>query len=424
MNEVLTGADSRYRTIFDVSHEAAAMGNLADFDVAAAMNALRERGPVLAGSLRELLGAPGRAQYQRDLPTFTALSFKACETAFRENETFTSFAYNDMPGISNLGPIMLNRIGADHRRFRATGQSMFIKPAATGWWRTNWIDDTVTMLLDHVAEFDRVDLNSEFCARLPLHVVTRGVGLQAEDALIFRENLLASLGNHRGAPDERRAAGETVVHMLGAVIAARRAEPGEDVVSGLLGADFATPEGTRKLTNEEVMGFSRHLLLAGGGTTWRQLGIAIHALLDRPHLWEACRDNLALVPDAAEEAVRWNATGPVFPRLVLEDVELEGVAIPANSRVDVCLGAGNRDPERWERPDEFDIFRPRRAHLGFGLGPHLCFGQHVARQMMVSAITGLLTRFPAMRLDPDAPAPRLTGGVEQRGLSAIPVVLR
>ena len=58
MNEVLTGTDSRYRTIFDVNHEAAAMGNLADFDVAAAMNALRERGPVLAGSLRELLGAP------------------------------------------------------------------------------------------------------------------------------------------------------------------------------------------------------------------------------------------------------------------------------------------------------------------------------------------------------------------------------
>ena len=279
-------------------------------------------------------------------------------------------------------------------------------------------------MLTQIASLDRADLNSELCARLPLHVVSRGVGLRSEDALTFRAHLVKSMAGHGGTPEDQKAAATTVQQMLRDVVAARRIEPGDDVVSGLIGADFVTDEGTRKLNDEEVMGFSRHLLLAGGGTTWRQLGIAIHALLSHYPFWEACRADRTLVADAVEEAVRWNATGPVFPRLLLADTELEGVAIPAGSRVDVCLGAGNRDPERWDDPDSFDIFRKRQAHLGYGMGPHLCVGQHVARQMMIAAIDGLLDRFPQMRLDPDAPPQRLTGGLEQRGMSAIPVMLR
>lgn len=424
MDTMLTAQDERYDELFDVTTEAANMGNVADFDTNAAMNALRERGPVLAGSLRDLLGMAGRNQYEVERATFTALSFKACEAVFRQNELFTSFAYNDIPGFRNMGPIMLNRIGVDHREFRATGRSMFLKPAATNWWRPNWIDDTVAALLDHIETLDRVDLNSDLCARLPLHVVSRGVGLRGEDALVFRDHLLKSLGNHRAQAAQKRHSATEVERMLGEVIAARRTEPGGDVVSGLIGAEFHAAEGTRKLDDDEVKGFCRHLLLAGGGTTWRQLGVTIHALLDHYSFWEACRDDRGLVADAVEESVRWNATGPSFPRLVIEDTELEGVAIPAWSRIDVCLGAGNRDPERWENADDFDIFRKKRAHLGFGYGPHLCFGQHVARAMMTGAINGLLDRFPGMRLDPDAPRPQLTGGLEQRGMSAIPVIVR
>ena len=264
----------------------------------------------------------------------------------------------------------------------------------------------------------------DLCARLPLHVVSRGVGLQADDALVFRNHLLKSIGGDPESADQRRASGEIVERMLGDLIAERRREPREDVVSGLIAADFQSTEGLRKLHDAEVMGFAQHLLLAGGGTTWRQLGVALHALLDNYHFWEACRDDRALVADAVEESVRWNSTGPSFPRLLIEDFELDGVPIPAWSRVDVCLGAGNRDPERWDDPDRFDIFRKRQANLGFGYGPHLCFGQHVARALMTCAINGLLDRFPNMRLDPDAPLQRLTGGLEQRGMSAIPVILR
>ncbi len=164
------------------------------------------------------------------------------------------------------------------------------------------------------------------------------------------------------------------------------------------------------------------IVLAGGGTTWRQLGIAIWALLTHYDQWEACVADRSLLDAAIEETLRWNATDPIFSRLVTKDVEVEGVMVPEGARVDICLGAANRDPARWDRPDEFDIFRFKKAHLGFAIGEHQCLGMNVAREEMLAALSGLMDRFPTMRLDPDAPPPELVGGLEQRGMSAIQVI--
>jgi cytochrome P450 len=108
----------------------------------------------------------------------------------------------------------------------------------------------------------------------------------------------------------------------------------------------------------------------------------------------------------------------------MRDVEVEGVSIAAGSRVDLCLGAANRDPQRWENPDAYDMFRPAQTHIGFAIGPHQCLGMNVAKQEMITALNGLMDRFANLHLDPDAPAPRLLGGLEQRGMSALPVRLQ
>jgi cytochrome P450 len=122
--------------------------------------------------------------------------------------------------------------------------------------------------------------------------------------------------------------------------------------------------------------------------------------------------------------VRWNPTDPVFSRLVAQDTELEGVALPAGSVLEICLGAANRDPGRWTNPDAYDLHRPPQGHLGFGMGNHQCLGMNVARSEINVGINALLDAFPNLRLDPDQPAPFLTGGLEQRGMSAVPVLLR
>jgi cytochrome P450 len=300
---------------------------------------------------------------------------------------------------------------------------MFLRPKAMTWWKQNWIDEIVDTLLDRLVGRETADLNLELCARLPMHVVTRGIGMSGDKALHFRDHLLrATISRTVSMEEKMRSMGE-VSRMLSELIDERRARPADDVVSGLIAADFELAEGgTRKLTDEEIFGFCRLIMLAGGGTTWRQLGITIHALFTYG-FWDACRQDRSLIPDAIEEAARWRPTDPSFARLVTEDVEVEGVLIPAGARVDMCLGAANRDPTRWDHPSAYDIRRPAQNHLGFAMGPHRCLGMEVAKQEMVSAINGLMDRFPNLRFDPDAPAPELVGGVEQRGMSSLPVRL-
>jgi cytochrome P450 len=273
-------------------------------------------------------------------------------------------------------------------------------------------------------ERETADLNLDLCARMPMAVVTRGIGMSGDAALTFREHLLRATISRTASMDEKAASMAEVVRMLKELINERRARPADDVVSGLISNDFELAEGgSRKLTDEEIFGFCRLIMLAGGGTTWRQLGITIHALYTHD-FWDACRKDRSLIPGAIEESARWRPTDPVFSRLMKADVDVEGVTIPAGARVDLCLGAANRDPQRWDNPAVYDIFRPAQAHLGFGMGPHQCLGMNVAKEEMVTAINGLMDRFPDMRIDPDAPVPELVGGVEQRGVSALPVRLR
>jgi len=427
MAETLTADDPRYGELFDITREAAAHGLQVHGDLTPAMNALRERAPVMKGSLRELLGlAEIHQAFNVPRQHYALLSYKLCERAFRENMLFSSEVYRESPGVQSLGRTILEMTGDEHRRYRSVVQPMFLRPKAMTWWQQNWISEAVDTLLDHLADRKGADLNLELCARLPMHVVTRGIGMSGDDALSFREHLLrGSVGFRSVSAEERAHSMSEVARMLRELIAERRRQPGDDVVTGLIHNDFKLADGgSRKLTDEEIFGYCRLIMLAGGGTTWRQLGITLHALLTHYHFWEACRADRKLIEPAINESLRWCPTDPIFMRLLTQDVELEGVTIPAGCRVDVCLGAANRDPARWSNPDRYDILRPLQAHLGFSTGPHLCLGMNVAKQEMITAINGLLDRFPNMRLDRDAPAPKLLGGLEQRGMSAVPVVFQ
>jgi len=423
MSETLIADDPRYREIFDVVKEASHVGKVQG-DLTPRMNALRERATVQKGALRELLELPETHQnFDRYRQHYTVLSYKLCEQVFRDNQLYSSEVYRESAGVQSLGRTILEMTGDEHRRYRSVVQPMFLRPKAMTWWKPNWIDEAVDALLDRLIGRDSSDLNIDLCARLPMHVVTRGIGMSGEDALTFREHLLRSTSAHVAA-EERTHARNEVTRMLKELIVARRAETGDDVVSGLITNDFRLADGgSRKLTDDEILGYCRLIMLAGGGTTWRQLGITLHALLTTYRFWEACREDRTLIDAAINESLRWCPTDPTFPRLVTQDVELGGVQIAAGSRVDVCLGAGNRDPERWSDPDRYDLFRPAQTHLGFSTGTHQCLGMNVAKQEMITALNGLMDRFPKMRLDPSAPEPLLMGGLEQRGMTAVPVLL-
>ena len=424
MND-LTTDDPRYRELFDPAKEAQASSGMVVPDLTPAMCALRERGPVLPGSLRQLLNLPALHHgFDRERPHYTIFSYAACERAFRENMVFSSEVYKESPGVRMLGNTILQMVGREHREQRGVVQPMFVLPTVMEVWKKNWIDEAVDTLVERFVGRDSAELNLELCARLPLYVVTRGMGLRGDEALNFREQLLQSSILSRKDPQAALRAAAEVSSILKRLIEARRARPSDDVVSSLIQNDVRLSEGgTRKLSDEEIFSHCRLIILAGGGTTWRQLGITLHALLTHYELWRACCAEPKLIEASVEEAARWRPTDPTFPRLVQRDVEVEGVPIAAGSRVDLCLGAANRDPARWKDPDVFDIYRPKQAHLAFGQGPHQCLGINVARQEMITAIAALMQRFPNMKLDANAPEPQLVGGLEQRGVTALPVRL-
>jgi cytochrome P450 len=423
---VLTTNDPLYQELYDVRREALEMGNLVEEDMNPNMSALRDRAPVHKGFLRELLGLSAHYRHQLAIGRegYTVLSFAACEAVFRDSKRFSSRIAHHPNAANEQRMGILEMDGEQHRSYRLAVQSMFIKPRTLNWWRERWINDIVAALIDRLQQSDRAELNLDYCARVPVHTITRAIGMVGDEALIFREALIKSGNVGSVRPEEQRAASQKVETMLADLVQRRRREPADDLVSHFMKAPLQLPDGsTRPLTDREIAINARLVMVAGGGTSWRQFGILLWALLTNRDQLEAVKADRSLVDRAIEEAVRWNATAPVFSRLVVENTQLEGTLLPEGAVVEICLGAANRDRSRWEDPDVYNLHRKSQPHLGFAIGQHQCLGRDVARSEMNVGLNALLDAFPNVRLDPSAPAPFLTGGLEQRGMSALPVLL-
>ncbi len=426
MSDLLLSDDPLYAELYDVRREAEAMRNYVAEDQSNAIAVLRTKAPVHAGPLRELLGLPAHKRHAlaEGKAKYCALSFTACETVLRDSKRFSSsIVHHPNPtGEKTMGVLEMD--GGEHRAFRRALQPIFLKHNAEGWWRRRWIDEAVARLVASLKTRSHADLNLDFCARIPVHTITTAIGLDGEAALEFRLAWMKSGGVGRVAPDEQRAAAQQVEDMLLALIAQRRTAPQDDVITRLIDAELALPgEEPRALSDREVMLNARLIMIAGGGTSWRQMGIALLGLLTNPDQLAEVRQERGLLDAAIEESARWTANSGLFCRVVTQDTELEGVALPEGSVIEVWLNAANRDPARWDRPEQFDLFRPVQNHLGFGIGQHRCLGLNVAKQEMYAGISALLDAFPNLRLDPDAEVPFITGGLEQRGPSALPVLL-
>ncbi|ONH60785.1 cytochrome [Frankia sp. CcI49] len=401
----------RVRRLFDLrsSYNAIAGGDFTD-DPYPAWRRLREQAPVHQGTVHELTGYQGQASFhglpEPDRPHFSTFSFAVCDEAYRNEELFSSSTSLGLEGDVGVGASLLTMGGNRHRRYRALVQPSFV-PAKAKWWISRYIEETVQLLIDSFVDDGRAELNVDFCAAIPVLTITSSFGVPVEEALDIREALQQPA---------------KVIQHLAPIVAARREQPQDDLISILVEAEVSDSDGVRhQLTDAEIYTFAVLLLLAGSGTTWKQMGITLTALLTRPEVLAAVREDRSLLRPAIEEAVRWTPTDPMFSRWVTEDVDFHGVHLPKGSVLHLCIGAANRDPARWDRPDEFDLHRPMKRSLGFGGGPHICLGMHVARAEMAVGIGALLDRLPNLRLDPDAAPPRLIGMYE-RGATEIPVL--
>jgi len=402
----------RLREVFDLRSDAHA-GSVAGYteDPYPKWHQLREQAPVQPGTLHELTGFHGPVTFQglpfEDRPHFTAFTFPACDEALRDESTFASSPAPVDLDHGDLAPLnsLLTMGGAQHRRYRALVQPSFAQ-SRIPWWVDRWVAQAADAVIDSFEADGRADLNSQFCAAIPVLTITGSFGVDVDQAIDLREVLSTP---------------QRLLPMLEPIVAARRDSSSDDLISVLVDSEITDADGqVHKLSDAEIYSFALLLLLAGSGTTWRQMGITLAALLARTELLGRARHDPGVLRGAIDESVRWCPTNPMFSRFLTTDVDFHGHRLPRGAVLHLGLGAGSRDPARWDRPDDFDPGRPPRPSLGFGGGPHICLGAHLARAQMQVAIGALLQRLPHLRMDGDHPAPRIIG-MYHRGPDSLPV---
>ncbi|OKI01084.1 cytochrome [Streptomyces sp. CB02923] len=233
-----------------------------------------------------------------------------------------------------------------------------------------------------------VDLVEAFARPVPALVICEMLGVPYADRDRFQEHVATFFD--QSADLEVRSEAFTAVHrFISELVAAKRAEPTDDLLSDLTASD---------LTEEELIGVGGVLLAAGLDTTANMLGLGTFALLSNPGQLAALRADPGLAEQTVEELLRYLSVADPILRAALEDVEIEGQMIKAGETVTVSVQAANRDAHKFPDPDRLDIHRKATGHLAFGHGPHQCLGQQLARVEMTVAFPALLARFPTLRL--------------------------
>ncbi len=349
-------------------------------------------------------------------PVFFVYRYEDVFEVLRDGETFSSAHIIGLIMGDVMGKhIMLGMDSPEHRRYRALVSTAFSQKALARW-ESELIEPTASELIDAFAGRGHAELVREFTFPYPTKVIASLLGLPREDYRQFQRWSIGIL-NILSKRDQAIAASAEVKEYLAGILAERRREPREDLISDLAQAEL---DGER-LTDEEIFSFLRLLLPAGVETTYRSTGNLLFSLLSRPGQLDAVRADRSLVPQAIDEALRFETPLLNITRLATRDTVLSGVDIPAGSTILVMLAAANRDETRWPDPDGFDIFREPRLHISFGQGPHICIGMHLARVEMRLALNLLLDRLPGMRLDPDGNDPHIRGQVF-RSPTSLPVL--
>ncbi|NUR93072.1 MAG: cytochrome P450 [Nonomuraea sp.] len=234
------------------------------------------------------------------------------------------------------------------------------------------------------------DLVQSFALPIPSLVICELLGVPYADRAEFQEDTKV-LVNLETAADDALAAFSRIGAYLAGLIQRKRAEPADDLLSGLVESG--------ELNDEELTGVAFLLLVAGHETTANMLGLGTYALLTNPDQLAAMRDDPSVVDNGVEELLRYLTIihiGPV--RSALEDVEIEGRLVRAGESVAFHIPTVNRDPSRFPDADRLDVHRPAGGHLTFGHGIHQCLGQQLARAEMRIAYPALLRRLPGLRL--------------------------
>ena len=271
--------------------------------------------------------------------------------------------------------------------------SAAFKSKSLARWEPEIVRPVCTALVDEFIEAGRADLVRDFTLEFPTRVIAKLLGLPAEDLPTFRR-LAVELFSYTVRYDLAFKASAALKDYFLEQMELRKSNPTDDIIGDLMTAEI---DG-EKLSDDAIYSFLRLLLPAGLETTFRSSGNLIYLLLTHPEQFAAVQADRELLAPAIEEGLRYETPLTTVQRTAIEDTELDGVAIPRDAVIDVCIGSANRDEARWENAEGFDIFRERLPHITFAAGEHTCMGLHLARMETRVALECLLDRVTDIRL--------------------------
>ena len=338
--------------------------------------------------------------------------YEDVETVLRDHK---GFGNGDRILVKTIPLSLLDMDPPEHTRVRALVAKAFT-PKAVRQLRGR-VEEITDKLLDEVAGKRRFDVIGSLGYPLPITVIAEMLGVRSEDMGVFEmwSNTLAlavdpMLGGKQVQAIKRAA--EDVYAYFEEIIAERRREPRDDLVTALTTAE----EAGERLTHQEMLSVMLLILVAGNETTRNLIGNGVLALLRNPEQLRRLREDRALLDTAVDELLRYDSPVQLDGRAAREDVEIGGKRIRAGDVVISILGAANRDPEAFDDPEALDVGRSGNSHLSFGRGVHYCLGGPLAIMEARAALAGLLDRYSSMRL---AMEPEYREGVALRGVERL-----
>ena len=320
------------------------------------------------------------------------------------------------------GPItrhMLNQDGPDHTRLRTLVHKAFT-PSLVERLRER-IQNVCDELLDQLMRNGRMDLMNGYALPLPLTIIAELLGIPSAERTRFyhlaRSSLSASTmpGVLRSLPDQR-----FIIRRLRKLIAARRREPRDDLITALV----QVKEAGDRLSEEELIGMINLLLIAGYETTVNLIGNSALALIQHPEQSEQLLQNPGVADLAIEELLRFTSPLDIASqRFASEDVQIGAVTIPQGHIVVAMVGSANHDESQFTEPEILNLTRNPNRHVAFGQGVHFCIGAPLARLEGQIALMTLFRRFATLRLVQPAETLRWRKSLIVRGLEELPVAI-
>lgn len=303
----------------------------------------------------------------------------------------------DLAGM--IGRNLLTIDGEDHRRLRSLVSKAFT-PRRVRDLRPR-LEATVDEVLDRAAENGEMEVVSELAHPFPVTAIAELLGVPESDRERFGYwssqlvQLLDPFQGRGGTPAFAKATHD-IFGYFRPLLAERRANPRDDLLSAMIAAE----ENGEKLDEIDLLSLSSLLLVAGHETTSNLIANAVHLFLRFPDERKRLQDDLALLPSAVDECLRFESPIQATDRAVARERELAGQRLRPNQMVGALIAAANRDPDRFPEPDRFDVGRTDNHHLAFGQGNHFCLGSQLAKLEAEIALGALLRRFPDFSGDP------------------------